>query len=46
MMHDGASLTFHDAIARHRGEASQVTNKFQMLSPMDKEALYEFLRAL
>jgi CxxC motif-containing protein (DUF1111 family) len=46
MMHDGASLTFLDAISRHRGEASQVTKKFQMLSSVDKEALYEFLRSL
>ncbi|MGH9711044.1 MAG: di-heme oxidoredictase family protein, partial [Candidatus Acidiferrales bacterium] len=27
LMHDGASLTFLDAITRHRGEANQVTQK-------------------
>jgi len=46
LMHDGASLTFLNAISRHRGEASRVTGRFQMLSQRDKEALYEFLRSL
>jgi CxxC motif-containing protein (DUF1111 family) len=45
-MQDGASLTFLDAILRHRGEASRVTFRFQMLLPGDNEALYEFLRSL
>jgi CxxC motif-containing protein (DUF1111 family) len=46
LMHDGASVTFHDAISRHRGEASRVTSLYQKLSPTDKEALFEFLRSL
>jgi CxxC motif-containing protein (DUF1111 family) len=46
LMHDGASLTFLDAIRRHRGEAGQVTDRFLLLSNLDKEALYEFLRSL
>ena len=46
LMHDGASLTFLNAISRHRGEASRVTSRFQLLSQRDKEALYEFLRSL
>ena len=46
LMHDGASLTFLDAIRRHRGEAGQVTDRFLLLSHMDKEAFYEFLRSL
>ena len=46
LLHDGASVTFLDAILRHRGEASQVTQSFRSLSPKDKEALFEFLRSL
>jgi CxxC motif-containing protein (DUF1111 family) len=46
LMHDGASVTFLDAILRHRGEARQVTGRFQALSSKDKEALFEFLRSL
>jgi len=41
-----ASLTFTEAILRHRGEASRVTERFQNLSLGDKEALIEFLRSL
>jgi CxxC motif-containing protein (DUF1111 family) len=46
LMHDGASVTLLDAILRHRGEAAQVTEKFEKLKPADKEALLEFLRSL
>jgi len=46
LMHDGASLTFPDAIARHRGEAAHVTEKFEKLKPPEKEALLQFLRSL
>jgi CxxC motif-containing protein (DUF1111 family) len=46
LMHDGASLTFTEAILRHRGEASRVTERFQKLPLGDKEALIEFLRSL
>jgi len=46
LMHDGASLTFSDAILRHRGEAARVTGKFQRLKSSEKEALLEFLRSL
>src|SRR5271157_53683 len=45
LMHDAASLTFLDAILRHRGEARHVALRFQMLSRTDKEALFEFLRS-
>jgi CxxC motif-containing protein (DUF1111 family) len=45
-MHDGASLTFTDAILRHRGEAAHVTEKFEKFKPAEKEALLEFLRSL
>jgi CxxC motif-containing protein (DUF1111 family) len=41
-MHDGASVTFTDAIARHRGEAAQVTEQFEKLTPAEKKALLTF----
>jgi CxxC motif-containing protein (DUF1111 family) len=46
LMHDGASLTFRDAIARHRSEASHVTVQFEKLTREDQEAIIEFLKSL
>jgi CxxC motif-containing protein (DUF1111 family) len=46
LMHDGASVTFEDAILRHRGEASDVTTRFRRLSVNDQKAILEFLRSL
>jgi CxxC motif-containing protein (DUF1111 family) len=46
LMHDGASLTFTDAILRHHGEATQVTEKFEKFKAAEKEVLLEFLRSL
>jgi len=46
LMHDGASLTFRDAILRHRGEASTVTEHFENLSEADQSAIIEFLKSL
>jgi CxxC motif-containing protein (DUF1111 family) len=46
LMHDGASFTFTDAILRHRGEAREVTEKFEKLKPADRAALLEFLKSL
>jgi CxxC motif-containing protein (DUF1111 family) len=46
LMHDGGSLTFRDAIARHRGEASEVTDRFLHLSAAEQQALLAFLRSL
>jgi CxxC motif-containing protein (DUF1111 family) len=46
LMHDGRSLTFHDAILRHRGEARDVTRRFKRLKRADQEAIIEFLRSL
>ena len=46
LMHDGASLTFRDAILRHRGEASGVTAHFEKLSDADQAAIIEFLKSL
>jgi CxxC motif-containing protein (DUF1111 family) len=45
-MHDGASLTFVDAIIRHRGEARGVTERVKRLSHEDQQALVEFLKSL
>jgi len=46
LMHDGASLTFLEAITRHRGEASHVTQQFEKLKRQDQEAIIEFLKSL
>ena len=46
LMHDGASQTFEEAIARHRGEASQVTKRFEKLAHADQQAIIEFLKSL
>ncbi len=46
LMHDGASLTFVDAIARHQGEASHVTQKFEKLKRSEQEEIIEFLKSL
>jgi len=45
-MHDGASLTFRDAILRHCGEAIHVTQQFEKLKKGDQEAIIEFLKSL
>jgi CxxC motif-containing protein (DUF1111 family) len=46
LMHDGTSLTFLDAIARHRGEAAHVVQQFEKLKRYDQEAVIEFLKSL
>src|SRR5579864_8646191 len=46
LMHDGASLTFRDAILRHSGEAKNATQKFEKLNKGDREAIIEFLKSL
>jgi CxxC motif-containing protein (DUF1111 family) len=46
LMHDGASLTFLEAILRHKGEASDVTRRFEQLSQADQQAIVEFLKSL
>jgi len=46
LMHDGESLTFNDAILRHRGEASVVTIGYLTLSSTQKSQLFTFLKSL
>ncbi|HEV2671035.1 MAG TPA: di-heme oxidoredictase family protein, partial [Gemmatimonadales bacterium] len=46
LMHDGASLTFRDAILRHRREADAVTHRFRRLTPSEQQAIIEFLKSL
>src|SRR5438094_892209 len=46
LMHDAASLTLRDAIVRHRGEASDVSNRFGRLTLSDQEAIIAFLESL
>jgi CxxC motif-containing protein (DUF1111 family) len=46
LMHDGASLTFRDAILRHEGEATHVHQQFEKLKVEDQEAILEFLKSL
>jgi len=41
LMHDGASLTFRDAILRHSGEAAPVTRRFQRLTRVDQETIID-----
>jgi CxxC motif-containing protein (DUF1111 family) len=45
-MHDGNSLTFENAIDRHRGEADDASDNFRRLSPRQKNALIAFLHSL
>jgi CxxC motif-containing protein (DUF1111 family) len=45
-MHDGDSLRLGDAIARHKGEASEVTRKFLQLTPGAKKDVLSFLNSL
>jgi hypothetical protein len=43
---DGRATTLRDAIIAHGGEAETVRWRFLVLSEVEKEALYRFLRAL
>jgi len=45
-MHDGVSLTFNEAILRHAGEASFVTNNYRGLSGQQRAQLLAFLASL
>jgi CxxC motif-containing protein (DUF1111 family) len=46
LMHDGASLTFMDAIMRHAGEAEVVRQNFEGLPSSEQEQLIIFLESL
>ena len=46
LMHDGASLTYLEAILRHRGEATEVTERFLALSEFDQWCLLIYLGCL
>ena len=46
LMHDGASVTVADAIARHGKEGAESVKKFSALRPKDREALLIFLDSL
>jgi CxxC motif-containing protein (DUF1111 family) len=45
-MHDGASLTFNEAILRHAGEATFVTNNYRSLSSTQQNQIITFLKSL
>ena len=46
LMHDGASLTLRDAILRHHGEATHISQRFEKLKGEDQESIIEFLMSL
>jgi CxxC motif-containing protein (DUF1111 family) len=45
-MHDLLSLTLEDAIERHRGEAENVSRRFQELTDAEKQELFTVLNSL
>ena len=40
------SLSLENAIARHKGEAAEVEDRFEELSPAEKQRLFLFLSSL
>src|SRR5712692_3641366 len=46
LMHDAESLTFLDAILRHRQEAEQASQRFRRLKRNDQESIVAFLSSL
>lgn len=46
MMHDGQTVTYNQAIMRHRGEALDITMNYVHLMPAEKEELIRFLDSL
>jgi CxxC motif-containing protein (DUF1111 family) len=46
LMHDGASLTFNDAILRHAGQAQGSSNVYRSFTATQKKQLVEFLKSL
>jgi CxxC motif-containing protein (DUF1111 family) len=45
-MHDGNSLTFENAIERHKNEAEDASESFRRLTPRQRYALIAFLHSL
>ena len=45
-MHDLKSLSLESAIERHKGEAAEVEDRFEDLSPSEKQQLFVFLSSL
>ena len=45
-LHDGRAATLHDAILRHKGEASNVTATYEKLTPAERDNLLAFLGSL
>lgn len=45
-LHDGSAKTLSDAILRHRGDASAVTQAYRKLSKNEQQAIVEFLKTL
>jgi len=45
-IHDFESLTLESAIRRHRGEAQHVAERFDDLTPTEKQQLITFLNSL
>jgi CxxC motif-containing protein (DUF1111 family) len=46
LMHDGLTFTEREAIERHAGQATRVTNAYRALSETDKDLLQAFLESL
>jgi CxxC motif-containing protein (DUF1111 family) len=46
LMHDGLSFTKQEAIARHRGQASAATGRYNQLTRAQKQQLLAFLDSL
>jgi CxxC motif-containing protein (DUF1111 family) len=46
MMHDGKSITYHQAISRHSAEADKVRRHYEALTPAEKQELRAFLNSL
>jgi CxxC motif-containing protein (DUF1111 family) len=46
LMHDGASVTFEEAILRHGGEAAFVTSNYRRLTDQQKRQIRTFLESL
>ena len=46
LMHDGLSFTKSDAILRHAGQATRVTNRYKALSAAEQNELLAFLDSL